>query len=187
MSQHYHYRDITTCFQSPKGQSLHPHRLCVCSYTGSEETSVSTYYIHISAPTYPLKTVRKTCILIWCQQLKTLSVQNGNEKSAHYSPRVTVSRYDPRFRPRPEQRGLVDATYATVALTPLRTLASPNQHVATFQKSNLSNTANKWLNKTNVTVKHTLTIASFAQASGDDVTPDRSMSAMATASHDASR
>lgn len=44
---------------------------------------VNTYYIHISAPIYPLKTVRKTCILIWYQQLKTLSVQNGKEKKIY--------------------------------------------------------------------------------------------------------
>lgn len=36
-----------------------------------EQRSVYTYYIHISAPICPQRTGRKTCILIWCQQLRT--------------------------------------------------------------------------------------------------------------------
>ena len=39
-----------------------------------------TYYIHISAPTCPQRTGRKTCILIWCQQLRTC-VNNTNRHS----------------------------------------------------------------------------------------------------------
>lgn len=47
----------------------------------------NTYYIHKSAPVCPLRTRRKTCIQIWCQQLRTCT--KTQQKQGWLWPRST--------------------------------------------------------------------------------------------------
>lgn len=55
------------------------------SFRKQEQSFNNTYYIHISAPICPLRTGRKTCILIWCQQPRTYrnAKDSINERTHH--------------------------------------------------------------------------------------------------------